>query len=58
MTNAPVAQLSEVVSRARAYLSAELKTDIIAWGNDQPREIAIRRFVNLLRDLKGMVALS
>jgi len=33
----------------------ELREDILRWGNDKPVSIQVRGFVNLMRDLKGMV---
>jgi hypothetical protein len=35
--------------------SEELRADIIRWGNDEPVRVSVRRFTNLLRDLKGMI---
>ena len=33
----------------------ELRQNILKWGNNQPVSIQVRGFVNLMRDLKGMV---
>ena len=33
----------------------ELRQDILRWGNNQPVAIPVRGFVNLMRDLKGMI---
>ena len=33
----------------------ELRQDILRWGNNEPVSIQVRGFVNLMRDLKGMV---
>ncbi len=33
----------------------ELRQDILRWGNDEATSIKVRSFVNLMRDLKGMV---
>lgn len=33
----------------------ELRQDILRWGNNEAVEIRVRGFVNLMRDLKGMV---
>ena len=33
----------------------ELRQDILRWGNNEPVTIQVRGFVNLMRDLKGMV---
>ncbi len=32
-----------------------LRQNILKWGNNQPVSIQVRGFVNLMRDLKGMV---
>ena len=37
--------------------SAELRTDLLIWGNNETVSIRIREFINALRDLKGLVAL-
>ena len=33
----------------------ELRQDILRWGNNQAVSIRVRGFVNLMRDLKGLV---
>ncbi len=33
----------------------ELRRDILRWGNNEPVSIQVRGFVNLMRDLKGLV---
>ncbi len=33
----------------------ELRQDILRWGNNEATSIKVRSFVNLMRDLKGMV---
>ncbi len=33
----------------------KLRQDILRWGNNEPVSIQVRGFVNLMRDLKGMV---
>ncbi len=33
----------------------ELRQDILRWGNNEPVSIQVRGFVNLMRDLKGLV---
>jgi len=33
----------------------ELRQDILRWGNNEPVSIHVRGFVNLMRDLKGLV---
>ena len=33
----------------------ELRQDILRWGNNEGVSIQVRGFVNLMRDLKGMV---
>ncbi len=33
----------------------KLRQDILRWGNNEPVSIQVRSFVNLMRDLKGMV---
>jgi hypothetical protein len=34
----------------------ELREDVLRWGNDKPVLLAARVFINILRDLKGMVS--
>lgn len=35
--------------------SDDLQQDLLCWGNNEPIAIAVRTFVNSMRDLKGMV---
>jgi hypothetical protein len=35
--------------------SAQLREDLLRWGNDEPVSISVREFVNGMRDLKGLV---
>jgi hypothetical protein len=36
--------------------SDELRRDVLRWGNNEIVPIAVRGFVNSLRDLKGLVS--
>ena len=36
--------------------SAELRSDLLRWANDEPVSICVRGLFNSLRDLKGLVA--
>ncbi len=36
----------------------DLQADLLSWANNQPVSLAVRAFVNSMRDLKGLVAAS